>query len=156
AEGGAVACERRRFEPRAPHQTRRAARVQPARRVEDGADGDPEAVLERADRIRERAVELDLRGREQPCAELVLQLADAKAVRRAVDAPRHEEAAEARGAVGRAARTRGDDELVRVRDRAEPLLAVQAPRVAVGDRRSLVRADVGASLDLREELRATM
>ena len=81
AERHALSREGRRLEIRAAHHRRRADGVQPARGVEDDAGRDLEAILERADRIRDSAVEDDLAGGERTRAELVLELADREAVR---------------------------------------------------------------------------
>ena len=120
----------------------------------------PAAILkpssERTDRICESAVEHDLSGGERARAELVLELADREAVGPAVDRARHEEAADAARALGSALRPRGDGELVGVRHRAEPLLPVQPPGVAVPHCTREVRADVGAAVLLGEELRAAL
>ena len=126
------------------------------RGVQHVAGRDLEAVLERADRIRDGAVEDDLARGERACAELVLELADREAVRPAVDRARHEEAADTTRSFRRALGPGGDGELVGVRDRAEPLLAVQPPGVAVPHGARAVRADVRAAVLLREELRPAL
>ena len=73
-----------------------------------------------------------------------------------VDRARHEEAADAARPFRRAIRPRRDGELVGVRDRAEPLLAVQPPGVAVPHRTREVRAHVRAAVLLGEELRPAL
>ena len=151
AESLALLGEARRLEIGAPHQPGRAERVQPARGVQD-ADGDPEAVLDRAERIGRCAVELDLAGRQRPRPELVLQPAD----REAASGAGNQEAADPARPFGGAPRPRRDDELVGVRDRAEPLLARDPPGVAVRDRLDAVRADVRAAVTLGQELGATL
>ncbi len=106
---------------------------------------DLEAVSELAERVGECSLELDLRGRERARAELVLEPADAEAVGPPADASRDEEAREAVRPRRRANRTSRDDELVRVGDRAEPLLAAESPGARlelVRDSCRLVRADV--------------
>src|ERR1019366_5521408 len=78
-------------------------------------------------------------------------------VRRPVgEAAWNEEAADPARARGRATRPRGDEELVRVGDRAEPLLAGDPPDVAFGHRLDAVGADVGPALHLRQELRSAV
>ncbi len=143
--------EARRLEIGPAHQPGRAERVQPARGVQD-ADGDPEAVLDRAERIRRCAVELDLAGRQRPRPELVLQPAD----REAASGAGNQEAADPARPVGGAPRPRRDDELVGVRDRAEPLLARDPPGVAVRNRFDAIRADVRAAVTLGQELGASL
>ena len=83
-------------------------------------------------------VEGDLRRGVRAVAELVLQPLDPEARLRALD----EEAREPGGRLGE------DEKGVRHRRRAEPLVAVEDPRVAVAARGRLVRADVRAALTL--------
>ena len=150
-EGGPFASELDRFQIRAPHQTARAERIQPARGVEH-ADGGLEALLERPERVPDGAFELDLAGRQRPRPQLVLQSPDAKAT----TLPRNEETADATCAGRRAARPCRHDELIRVGDRAEPLLAVEPPHLAVGHRLHAVRSNVRAPVALGEELRTAL
>ena len=105
----------------------------------------------------ERARELDLAGGERPRAELVLQAADPEPVRRPVgEAAWNEEAADPARARGSATRPRGEQELVRVGDRAEPLLAGDPPGLAFGHRLDAVGADVRSALHLCQELRSAV
>jgi hypothetical protein len=73
AEGAAGAGEARGLEIRPPHQAGRTERIQPSRRVQHDTGRDPEAVLERSDRVRDGALELDFARRECAGPELVLQ-----------------------------------------------------------------------------------
>ena len=116
------------------------------------ADGDPEAVLDRAERIGGGAVELDLAGGQRPGPELVLQPAD----REAASGAGNQEAPDPARPVEGSSRSRRDDELVGVRDRAEPLLARDPPGAAVRDRLDAVRTDVRAAVTLGQELSATL
>src|SRR5207253_11077226 len=113
---------------------------------------------DRAERIGEGTVELDLAGCERAGAELVLQAAEAKAVDvPARQHPRHEEAADPGRSCGSPAGPCGDGELIRIGDGAEPLLTGDPPDVVPGGNRvDAVRAHVGAALDLRQELCAAL
>src|SRR5262249_32736379 len=82
----------------------------------------------------------------------VLQAADAERVRRGADEPGDEEAADPARAWGRPGWAGRDDELVRVRDGAEPLLPGDPPGVAVRVGPDGVCADVRTALRLREKL----
>ncbi len=129
-----------------------------ARGVDDLRHQRPKALVDRADGVPDRAVEVDLRRRHRARPDLVLEAPHGEVVDDAVlEEPRDEEQAEPAGAVPGDARGHQDE--VRVGVRAEPLLAGDAPAgrpegLPVGGRGDRVEADVRSALDLGDELRA--
>ena len=116
--------KRRRLEIGAAHQPGRAERVQPARRVEHDAGGDPEAVLERADRDRRARRRTRSRRSRAPASRAC---PSAWRIVKPFGSPSTSAgrgSSRCRASPPGRPRPRRDDELVGVRDRAEPLLAV--------------------------------
>ncbi len=90
-EGASLASELPRLDESASHQAAGGQRVVHPRGVEDDADEVLEPLIQRADRLGQRAVELDLGGRQRTGSQLALQAAQPEAVGRTVDRARHQE-----------------------------------------------------------------
>ena len=158
AKGTTMSRIRGRLEERTMHDAGRPDGVQPTRRVEKLLDRYVEAFVERTDRPGKGTVELDFRGCEASRAELVLQAPNPEVVGGGgIQGPGHEEASEPLSTAACSVRAGGHGEEIGVRDRTEPLFAVQQPDAILrcsGSRDHRVRTDVGAALDFREELSA--
>ena len=154
AEHHAVSRHRHRVMMRAPHQRGGFDAVGEPRRI-DHLGHLHEAAIELADRIGNRAFQLDLARGHRAGAELVLQPNDPVVVLRTVlQPPRHQEQADAARAGAGAFRPRQQHHHFGVGIGAEPFLAMQPPVIAFLHGRRGQRADVGAAFLLGHELAA--
>ena len=145
---------RHRIMMRAPHQRGRFDAVGKPRGV-DHLGHLHEAAVELADRVGDRAFQLDLAGGHRAGAELVLQANDPVVVLRAVvEIARHQEQPDAARAGTGAFRARQQHHHFGVGIGAEPFFAMQPPVIALLHRRRRQRADVGAAFLLGHELAA--
>ena len=154
AEHDAILRHRHRVVMGAAHQRGGFDAVGQPRRV-DHLGHLHEAAVEPADRIGDRALQLDLARGHRAGAELVLEPNDPVVIRRAVvEPPRHQEQADAAGAAFGALRPRQQHHDFGVGIGAEPFLARQPPVIAFLHRRRGELADVGAAFLLGHELAA--